>query len=266
MELSRDSSLLTTFITLFGRFCFRRLPFRITSAPKYFQRRMCDILSGLKGVVCLIDDVLVYGATQEEQNKNLSAILNQIQEAGLTLNKEKYEFSTTSIKLLGQVVDANGIKPDPDKITAIHNMPQPTNTTELRRFLGMVIQLNKFSPHLSDHMKPLHGLLSSHNLWRWDEAQEKTSQEVKAALISGKTLCAFNPTLETIVSADALSFGIGAILRQGQPEDKTLRPVACISRVMSETENYAQIEKEASTITWACERFQNYLLGLHFQT
>ena len=227
---------------------------------------MCDILSGLKGVVCLIDDVLVYGATQEEHDKNLSAVLNRIQEAGLTLNKEKCEFSTKSIKFLGQVVDANGIKPDPDKITAINNMPQPTNTTELRRFLGMVNQLNKFSPHLSDHMKPLHELLSSRNLWRWDDAQEKAFREVKAALISGETLCAFNPTLETIVLADASSFGVGAVLRQRQPEDKTLHPVAYISRVMSETEkNYAQIEKEALAITWACERFQNYLLGLRFQ-
>ena len=79
-------------------------------------------------------------------------------------------------------------------------------------------------------------------------------------------MCAFNPTLETIVSADVSSFGLGAVLRQRQSEDKVLRPVAYISRVLSDTKkNYAQIEKEALTVTWACERFQNYLLGLHFQ-
>ena len=55
MELSRDLSLLTTFITPFGRFCFKGLPFGITLAPEYFQRRMSDILSG---VVCLMDNVL----------------------------------------------------------------------------------------------------------------------------------------------------------------------------------------------------------------
>ena len=103
---------------------------------------MSDILSGLKGVVCLIDDVLVYVATQEEHDKNLLAALNRIQDAGLTLNRKKCVFSTTTIKFLGQVVDANGIKPDPDKITAISDIPQPTNITELRRFLGMANQLN----------------------------------------------------------------------------------------------------------------------------
>ena len=177
VELSHDSALLTTFITPFGRFCFKRLPFGITSAPGYFQQRMQEILSGLKGVVCLIDDVLVHGVTQEEHDENLLAVLNQIQQAGLTLNKEKCISSTKSIKFLGQVVDANGIKPDPDKITAINDMPQPTNITELRRFLGMVNQLNKFSPHLADHMKPLHELLSSRNHWRWEASQETAFQK-----------------------------------------------------------------------------------------
>ena len=89
MEFSHDSSLFTSFITPFERFCLKQLPFGITSAPEYFQRRMNDILSGLRGVVCLMDDVLVYGAIQEEHDKNLLAALNQIQETGLTLNKEK---------------------------------------------------------------------------------------------------------------------------------------------------------------------------------
>ena len=61
MELAKESAKLTTFITPFGRFCFNHLPFGITSAPEHFQRRMSEILSGLEGVVCLVDDVLVYG-------------------------------------------------------------------------------------------------------------------------------------------------------------------------------------------------------------
>ena len=64
-----------------------------------------NVLSGLRGVVCLMDDVLVYGSTQEEHEKNLLAALNRIQEAGLTLNKEKCVFSKKSIKFLGQLVD-----------------------------------------------------------------------------------------------------------------------------------------------------------------
>ena len=67
VELAKESAILTTFITPFGRFCFNRLPFSITSALEHFQRKMGEILSGLEGIVCLLDDdVLVYGETPQE--------------------------------------------------------------------------------------------------------------------------------------------------------------------------------------------------------
>ena len=61
--LAEKSRHLTTFLTPFGRFCFNKMPFGISSAPEHFQKRMNEILKDLPGVVCLIDDVLVYGST-----------------------------------------------------------------------------------------------------------------------------------------------------------------------------------------------------------
>ena len=61
VELTKESSLLTTFITPFGRYRFNQLPFGITSAPEHFQRRISEVLQDLEGVVCLIDDILIYG-------------------------------------------------------------------------------------------------------------------------------------------------------------------------------------------------------------
>ena len=63
IPLAEESQLLTTFITPFGRYCFNKLPFGSSSAPEHFQKRMSRILSGLEGVVCLMDDVLVFGLT-----------------------------------------------------------------------------------------------------------------------------------------------------------------------------------------------------------
>ena len=111
---------------------------------------MSSILSGLEGVVCLVDEVLVFGENQQAHDKALRATLERIKEAGLTLNKEKCEFSKTSVKFLGQVIDQSGVKPDPDKISAIVGMKTPTGVPELRRFLGMVNKMTKFSPHLAN--------------------------------------------------------------------------------------------------------------------
>ena len=78
-------------------------------------------------------------------------------------------------------------------------------------------------------------------------------------------LALYSPKLETIVSADASSYGIGAVLLQRQL-DGSLKPVSYASRSLTPTEQkYAQIEKEALGLTWACERFSNYLTGLKFQ-
>ena len=101
IELSKESALLTTFITPFGRFCFNRLPFGITSAPEHFQKRMSEILTNLDGVVCQMDDILVFGKSYHEHDQRLRAALKRIRNAGLTLNKEKCQFSQTEVKFLG---------------------------------------------------------------------------------------------------------------------------------------------------------------------
>ena len=89
IPLCSESALLTTFITPFGRYHFNRLPFAITSAPEHFQRRMSALLRDFEGVICLIDDILIYGNTQEEHDERLLAVLNRLEEAGLTLNRDK---------------------------------------------------------------------------------------------------------------------------------------------------------------------------------
>ena len=77
------------------------------------------ILAGLEGVLCLIDDVLVFGRDQQEHDARLKAVLERLQEKGVTLNSDKCEFSKTKLKFLGHLLDQNGIQADPDKTSAI---------------------------------------------------------------------------------------------------------------------------------------------------
>ena len=65
IPLDEESRLLTTFITPFGRFCFKRLPFGISSAPEIFQRRMTELLGNIEGVQVIIDDILIHCRTME---------------------------------------------------------------------------------------------------------------------------------------------------------------------------------------------------------
>ena len=82
-KLGLNSKLLTTFITPCGRYnCYRRLPFRISSAPEHFQKIMQKILAGLTGVECQMDDILVFGDTYEQHDQRLEAVLKRIEVNG----------------------------------------------------------------------------------------------------------------------------------------------------------------------------------------
>ena len=97
IKLSQESSPLTTFNTPYRRFQFNRLPFGITSVPEFFQKQMSKILNGLPGVLCMMDDILVHGITQQEHDQRLMAVLERLHKANVTLNKEKCQFSRHSV-------------------------------------------------------------------------------------------------------------------------------------------------------------------------
>lgn len=97
IPLDEESAKYTTFITPYGRFHFKRLPFGINSVPEHFQRVMADVIEGLDGVICHIDDLLVWGKDQEQHDTRLHALLEKLLRARVTLNKEKCELSKSEV-------------------------------------------------------------------------------------------------------------------------------------------------------------------------
>uniref|UniRef100_A0A1X7VST7 Reverse transcriptase/retrotransposon-derived protein RNase H-like domain-containing protein n=1 Tax=Amphimedon queenslandica TaxID=400682 RepID=A0A1X7VST7_AMPQE len=189
--------------------------------------------------------------------------LEQIRTAGVTLNKDKCEFGKDKISFLGHTINKEGIHADPEKTEAISRMEPLTSITELRRFMGMVDQLGKFSMKLSDLTHSLRILLSTKNSWSWGEAQEQGFVAVKEELFKPTSVAHYNPKAETKVSADASMLGLGVVLLQ--KHDEVWKPVAFASRSLSDAmTRYAQIEKEALASTWACKKFSKYILGLKF--
>ena len=264
IPLAPESRPLTTFITPFGRYCFNKLPFGISSATELFQKRMNKILEGIEGVICLVDDVLIYGKTQAEHDERVRQCLQRIREANVTLNSAKCVFNKSSIKFLGHIVSADGIRVDPEKTRAIQEMKVPQSVSDLRRFLGMVNQLGKFSPNIAELTQPMRELLSAKRAWLWGLDQESAFQKVKDELSKPTVLALYDPQADLKVSADASSYRLGSVLFQLESDDHW-KPVAYASRSLSDTERrYAQIEKEALAVTWACEKFTDYLLGRKF--
>jgi len=127
----------------------------------------------------------------------------------------------------------------------------------------MVNQLGKYVPNLSTIVKPLNDLLQKNQVFVWDTPQREAFKEVKRILTTEPVLATFDSNLPTKISADSSSCGLGAGLFQ-TGKDGVARPVMYASRTLSPAETrYAQIEKEALALTWACERFRDFILGSH---
>jgi len=168
------------------------MPFGNSSAPEFFQRAMEKILKGIKGVICLMDDILVYGKTAEEHWDRLREVLVRIEKSGMTLKKEKCEFGCTEIKFLGHLVSNTGIKPDPAKVEAILGLTPPTSKKEARRFSGLVNYLSKFSSKIAGICTPIYAVSGANAEWYWGSEQQKAFQDIKTELSQSPILCAFD--------------------------------------------------------------------------
>ncbi|KAG5887774.1 hypothetical protein JTB14_035121 [Gonioctena quinquepunctata] len=98
IKLGKKSQTSTTFITPFGRYFFKRVPFGINCGPEYFSILLNRILFGIKGVISHIDDILIHAPSKEQHNHILEEVLKQIEAEGLTLNKEKCTVATQAIE------------------------------------------------------------------------------------------------------------------------------------------------------------------------
>ena len=103
--------------------------------------------------------------------------------------------------------------------------------------------------------------MSTKNEFLWGPTQQDAFEELKKELSSTPVLAHYDTARKRILSADASSYELGAVLLQAQ-ENGARKPVAYASRSMTRTEQrYAQIEKEALATTWACEKFNDFILG-----
>ncbi|KAJ8713190.1 hypothetical protein PYW08_008494 [Mythimna loreyi] len=259
--LDDESQDITCINTHRGLFKYTRLVFGLSSAPSIFQRAMESVLSGLDGVLCLLDDVLITASTKELHLEKLHIVLKRLQDAGLTVRKDKCEFFKDEIKYLGYIINRNGLKKDSSKVKAIVDAPVPSNIATLQSFLGLVNYYRNFVPRASSILSPLYDLLKKGAKWHWTAIHQNAFNEIKKCLTSEQVLTHFDPNSKIILTVDASPFGLGAVLSQ-VGSDMLERPISFASRTLTSAEKrYSQIQKEATAIIFGIKRYHQYLYG-----
>ncbi len=264
--LDEESQELTTFITPWGRYKFLRNPMGLASAQDEYCRRGDEALAGVDNLRKVVDDVLVYGQSNQELLDNVIRVLEKCKEHKITLNPKKFQFGLEEIDYVGYKVSKDGIQVDDSKVDAVAKFPQPTNLVEMRSFMGLVNQFTDFSTCIAAAAEPLRGLLKPKNDFIWTEDHEAAFEKVKKALASPPILAQFDPQLPIMLQTDASRLkGLGFALLQKHGEQWKL--VVCGSRFLSDTESrYAMIELELLAVVWAVKvKCHLYLAGLKFQ-
>ena len=262
VELDDISSKLTTMITPFGRYRWKRLPFGLKVSSEIFQRKLNDTIFDLPGVFAVADDVIVIGrgATHEnaliDHDANLHKLHERCREKHIMLNDEKADMRMTEITFMGHLITKEGIQADPNKITAIRDMPSPTDVHGVKRFCGMIQYLARFMPNLAQMSEPLRHLTKKGIAWNWSPECENALQAIKQAISQPPVLAFYNQNSELVLQVDSSKDGIGAVLLQND------QPIEYIFRALTKTErNWAQIEKELLLVVFGLERFDQYTYG-----
>lgn len=253
----------TAFVTPDGLFQFKVLPFGLINSPRTFQRTMDVLLAGLKWYICLvyIDDIIVFARTFQEHLERLEIVLRRIADAKIKLKLAKCHFFESTLLILGHLVDELGVRPNPAKIRAVSQFPEPKNLKEVQRFVGMCSYYRRFISHFSEIARPLSNLSKKGVTFRWGTEQQNSFEQLKEALTTEPLLRHPNYSLPMEIHCDASGEGLGAVLVQRIDEKE--HPIAYASRLLKACEkNYTVTELECLALVFAVKRFKAFIWGM----
>ena len=266
---------LTAFSCPMGLFEFVVLPFGLRNAVAFFQRMMNDLLGDslhdFNNV--LLDDILTASFEYEQHLRHLRFTLSRLRDRNVTLNLAKCFFAAEKLVYLGFTVDANGLSPDPEKVSAVLNWTAPTTKTQLRSFIGVVQFLRRFIPKCAEILQPLTDLTSDEFPKDispfWKDTQETAFARLKKALTETPVLAHPDWSKSFVLETDASNYAVSGVLMQVQHDDKlrkdALKPIAYFSRKLNKAQQaYDAPSRECLAIVASILHFDHYLSGKSF--
>ena len=167
LEVDDDSKELLTINTHQGLYRYNRCVYGISSLPAIWQRTIDQILQGIPGVQCILDDMIVTGDSDQSHLDNLEKVLCRLNEFGLKLNKDKCVFFEDRVTYCGHEIDKDGLWKCNDKVQAVIDTPTPKDVTSLRAYLGVLNYYHRFLPNLATVIKPLNAMLEKNRKFIW---------------------------------------------------------------------------------------------------
>ncbi|KAL7304185.1 hypothetical protein TKK_0003383 [Trichogramma kaykai] len=258
----------TAVTTPFGLFEFVGMPLGLQNSAQSFQRAMNHLLRNLDYVKCYQDDILVLSSNHEEHLRHLRGLFDVLQRAKLHVNWDKCQIGKTHVVFAGYEISPDGFKPPESKSQAILDFPRPDDSTQLRRFIGMVNYYRRCLPHAAELMAPLsellEGFVKKKEKLKWTPEAESAFTATKNGIATAVRSAFLFPDQPLSLHTDASNTAIGAVLNQQRDENSHV-PLGFFSRKLSPTEQrYSTYDRELLAIFAAIKHFQRILEGRSF--
>jgi hypothetical protein len=149
-----------------ARYQWRVTPIGIQGLPASFARLMDFVMTGVKGIITYIDDILVHSRDHEQHLKSLKEVLWRLQKYGLKLNVDKTIIGARTVRYLGYTLSGQGVTLSKDKLADIKDFPMPTSPKAVRESLGLANYFRSLIPRFSQTADPVNKMTRASTVWR----------------------------------------------------------------------------------------------------
>lgn len=266
LEITPESRDITAFITPFGQFRFKRLPFGLANAPSSYSRLLQLALAHLPPgfVLGYIDDLIIYSGSIEEHLEHLRQVVKLHATCGMKLNVNKCKIFQSSVEYLGHMVSQQGVSMIPEYVQRVLQWPLPTSSKELKSFLGFTSYYRSFIPsyaELTSNMTKIKNQLKP----EWNEATKAQFQQLKECFKSApvRGYPQYYSSKPFVLDTDYSSTNCAAVLSQEQEGKEVF--LACMSKKNNRAEQcYASHKGELLALVLALKKFEHILRARPF--
>ena len=214
-------------------------------------------------LIVYLDDLLIYSDSLAEHKRHVRMVLERLREAGLCLKPAKCQFHVEEVAFLKFIVESNEVRMDSSKVEAITSWPAPESVHDIRVFLGLANFYRRFIQNFSKVAAPITELLRKNRKFRWTSEAQTAFNSLRTSFTTAPVLRHFNPSLPTILEADASDYAVGAVISQRDPETGMLHPITFHSRKFNAAElNYEIYDKKMLAIVETMDYYRHYFEGL----
>jgi hypothetical protein len=247
-------------------FSFQKACFGVKMLTSQFQKVMATLFEGIDCVQNFVDDCIVASESIEQHAKDVKFVIDRLNSANLILKESKCSWFQHSVRMLGFVVDASGVRVDQSKLTNVSKWPLPNkNKKHIQQFMGLVNYLREFVPMISRVAEPLTSLVNAENVEElWTDRHTKSFETIKEILQSKMMLHYPDLSKQFYVATDASLYGVAAVLFQKNEAGQDLYIGFVSSSLSPSQRRWSTTKRELYAVVLALLKFRKYIWGKKF--